>query len=171
MIRKSSAFSSFSLLISLILIVGLDQAAKYWIIHNIPLEAEMPLLPFLSLYHVHNYGIAFSLLSSFPRWGLIAVALTIVVFLLWLWNNIKYNKPLSRFGLILIIGGAIGNLIDRIRFHYVVDYISFYISDIFYFAIFNLADSFITIGVIAILIEEANIWIKEKRYSNHKSSE
>ncbi|WP_039762214.1 signal peptidase II, partial [Bartonella queenslandensis] len=55
-------------------------------------------------------------------------------------------------------------------FHHVTDYILFHIDDIFYFAIFNLADSFITLGVIAILIEELLTWMKAKRHSNHTSS-
>ncbi|WP_175868349.1 signal peptidase II [Bartonella gabonensis] len=166
MIRKSLSF----LLLGLVLTVGLDQTVKYWVIHNMPLGTEIPLIPFLSLYHVRNSGIAFSFFSSFSHWGIIAITLVIIVFLLWLWKNTEYHKFLMRFGLILIIGGAIGNLIDRIRFHHVTDYILFYIDDIFYFAIFNLADSFITIGVIAILIEELCTWMKEKRHSNRTSS-
>lgn len=166
MIRKSLLF----FLLGLVLIVGLDQAVKYWVIHNIPLETGMPLLPFLSFYHVRNSGIAFSFLSSSSHWGLIAITLIIIVFLLWLWKNTEYNKFLKRFGLTLIIGGAIGNLVDRIRFHHVTDYILFHIDDIFYFAIFNLADSFITLGVIALLIEEIHLWIKEKHRSNRTLS-
>ncbi|MBB5073750.1 signal peptidase II [Bartonella callosciuri] len=166
MIRKSLPF----FLLGLVFTVGLDQAVKYWVVHTMPLGTESPLLPFLSLYHVRNSGIAFSFLSSFSHWGLIAITLFIIVFLLWLWKNVEYNKSLTRFGLILIIGGAIGNLIDRIRFHHVTDYILFHVDEIFYFAIFNLADTFITLGVIAILIEELRIWIKAKRYSNRTLS-
>ncbi|EJF97212.1 signal peptidase II [Bartonella taylorii] len=166
MIRKSLPF----FLLGLALTIGFDQAIKYWVMHNMPLGTAQPLLPFLSLYHVRNSGIAFSFFSSFSHWGLIAITFVIIVFLLWLWKNIEYNKSLTRFGLTLIIGGAIGNLIDRIRFHHVTDYILFHIDDIFYFAIFNLADSFITLGVIAILIEELRIWIKAKRPSNHTFS-
>ncbi|WP_455481987.1 signal peptidase II [Bartonella sp. B35(2025)] len=160
---KHKSFSFF--LLSLILI-GLDQAVKYWVMHNMLLGTAIPLLPFLSLYHVRNSGIAFSFFSSFPHWWLIFLTLTIIVFVLWVYKNTEYNKSLSRFGLILIIGGAIGNFIDRIRFHYVIDYILFHIDDIFYFAVFNLADAFITMGVIAILIEEFYTWIKERRHSN-----
>ncbi|WP_208437156.1 signal peptidase II [Bartonella taylorii] len=158
MIRKSLPF----FLLGLVLTVGLDQAVKYWIMHNMPLGTASRLLPFLSLYHVRNSGIAFSFFSSFSQWGFIAITLIIIVFLLWLWKKVEYNKSLTRFGLTLIIGGAIGNLIDRIRFHHVIDYILFHIDDIFYFAIFNLADTFITLGVIAILIEELRIWVKAK---------
>ncbi|WP_336293758.1 signal peptidase II [Bartonella sp. CB169] len=162
MTRKSSLF----FLIGLILTVGLDQTVKYWVMRNIPLGTENTFLPFISLYHVHNSGVAFSFFSSFSHWGFIVITLIIIVFLLWLWKNTGYNKPLTCCGLILIIGGAIGNLIDRIRFHYVIDYIFFHIDEIFYFAIFNLADTFITLGVIIILIEELHIWMKTKRRSN-----
>ncbi|WP_273782566.1 signal peptidase II [Bartonella sp. ML69XJBT] len=167
MIRKSLLF----FLLGLVMTIGLDQAVKYWVMHNIPLGTANPLLPFLSLYHVRNSGIAFSFFSSFSHWGLIAITLAIIVFLLWLWKNTAYDRSLMRFALTLIIGGAIGNLIDRIRFHHVTDYILFHIDDIFYFAVFNLADSFITIGVIAILIGELRIWIKSKSVSNSTSSE
>ncbi|WP_455480750.1 signal peptidase II [Bartonella sp. B12(2025)] len=166
MIRKSPFF----FLLGLAFTVGLDQAVKYCVMRNIPLGTEIPFLPFISLYHVRNSGIAFSFFSSFSHWGLIAITLIIIVSLLWLWKNTGYNKSLTCFGLTLIIGGAIGNLIDRIRFHHVTDYIFFHIDDIFYFAVFNLADTFITLGVIAILIEELCIWIKVKRHSNRTVS-
>ncbi|WP_455477049.1 signal peptidase II [Bartonella sp. B41] len=161
--------SLFFFLLGLIITIGLDQAVKYWIIHNLIIGTAIPVLPFLSLYHVRNSGIAFSFFSFVPHWGLIATTLGIIIFLLWLLKYTEYNRPLSRFGLTLIIGGAIGNLIDRIHFHYVIDYILFHIDDVFYFAIFNLADTFITIGVIAILIEESHIWIKGKYHSNYTS--
>ncbi|MBX4335281.1 signal peptidase II [Bartonella raoultii] len=166
MIRKSLLL----FLLGLTLTIGIDQAVKYWVINNIPLETEIPLFSFLSLYHVRNSGIAFSFLSSFSHWGLITITLIIIVSLLWLKKNTEYNKFLKQFGLTFIIGGAIGNLIDRIRFHHVIDYILFHIGDIFYFAIFNLADSFITLGVIALLLEEIRLWIKEKHHSNHTLS-
>ncbi|EJF89559.1 lipoprotein signal peptidase [Bartonella vinsonii subsp. arupensis OK-94-513] len=167
MIRKSLPF----FLLGLVLTIGLDQAVKYWVMHNMLLGTEIPLFPFLSLYHVRNSGIAFSFFSSSSHWGLIAITFAILVFLLWLWKNIEYHKSLTRFGLTLIIGGAMGNLIDRIRFHHVTDYILFHIDDIFYFAIFNLADSFITLGVIAILFEELRTWIKTKHQSSRTSSQ
>lgn len=157
------------LLLGLCIIGGLDQAIKYWVMHTIPLGTEMPLLPFLSFYHVHNSGIAFSFLSSFHYMGLITLTLIIILFLLCLWKNTKQTN-LSRFGIVLVIGGAIGNLIDRIRFHYVIDYILFYIDDIFSFAIFNLADASITLGAIIILVDELCILTKLRRHSNNTSS-
>ncbi|AGF73903.1 lipoprotein signal peptidase [Bartonella australis AUST/NH1] len=156
MTRKSLSV----LLLGLAVTVGLDQVVKYWIMYTIPLGTEIPLLPFISLYHVHNSGIAFSFLSSFSHWGLIALTFVIIIFLLWLWKNIEPTKALSCFGIIFIIGGAIGNLVDRVFFHYVIDYIFFHIGDVFSFAVFNLADAFITLGATAILIDELRTFIK-----------
>ncbi|MBB4075891.1 signal peptidase II [Bartonella fuyuanensis] len=166
MIRKTFPF----LLLGLAFTVGLDQAVKYWIMHNMPLGTEISLLPFFSLYHVRNSGIAFSFFSSFSHWGISTIIIFVIIFLLWLWKNTEYNKSFMRFGLIFIIGGAISNLVDRIRFHHVTDYILFHIDDVFYFAIFNLADSFITLGVIAILSEELRTWMKAKHPANRTSS-
>ncbi|MCZ2327938.1 signal peptidase II [Bartonella sp. F02] len=158
---KSLSFFLFNLFI----MVGLDQAIKYWVTHTIPLETEISLIPFISLYHVHNSGIAFSFLSSFPHWVFILFTIIMIIFLLGLWNNTKniQTKTLSSFGIVGIIGGAIGNLIDRIRFHYVIDYISLHVDGIFSFAIFNLADTFITLGAIAILIDELFLYPKKRR--------
>ncbi|MBA9082898.1 MULTISPECIES: signal peptidase II [Bartonella] len=161
MTHKSLSFLFSGLFITVLL----DQAIKFWVIQTIPLETKIPLLPFISLYHVRNSGIAFSFLSSFSHWGLIAFTLIIIIFLLWFWKNIERDKILTHFGIVLIVGGAIGNLIDRVRFHYVTDYISFHIDGIFSFAIFNLADTFITLGSIAVLIDEFRILASKKRLS------
>ncbi|KEC55236.1 signal peptidase II [Bartonella rochalimae] len=167
MTRKSLLFLFFTLIFT----VGLDQAIKYWIMHSLQLGAEIPIFSFISLYHVRNTGIAFSFLSSYPHWGIIALTLIIIVFLLWLLKNTAKDKFLSHFGTTLIIGGAIGNLIDRVRFHYVIDYLLFHIRDVFSFAVFNLADTFITLGAVAVLIDEFCICAKKKRYSNNTSLE
>ncbi|CBI75691.1 Lipoprotein signal peptidase (Prolipoprotein signal peptidase) (Signal peptidase II) (SPase II) [Bartonella clarridgeiae 73] len=167
MTRKSLLFLFFTLIFT----VGLDQGIKYWVMHTIQLGAEIPILSFISLYHVHNSGIAFSFLSSYPHWGIIALTLIIIVFLLWLWKNTENDKFLSYFGISFIIGGAIGNLIDRIRFHYVIDYILFHINGVFSFAVFNLADTFITLGAVAVLIDEFRILTKKKHYPENTSFE
>lgn len=156
------AKSVIALVLGLIITVGLDQLVKYWVVNTLDVGEEISLLPFLSLYHARNPGIAFSMLSSVSDWGLIALTFCIICFVIWLWKNAGPEKSLSRFGFLLVIGGAIGNLIDRIRFYYVIDYISFHIGDVFSFAIFNLADSFITIGAIFIIVDELINWKKEK---------
>ena len=160
------AKSLITLIAGLIITVGLDQLIKYWVVDTLAVGEEIDLLPFLSLYHARNPGIAFSMLSSVSDWGLIALTLCIICFVIWLWKNAGPEKSLSRFGFLLVIGGAIGNLIDRIRFHYVIDYISFHIDGVFSFAIFNLADSFITVGAILIVLDELLHWKREKQKAN-----
>lgn len=160
------AKSLITLIVGLIITVGLDQLIKYWVVNTLEVGEEIDLLPFLSLYHARNPGIAFSMLSSVSDWGLIALTLCIICFVIWLWKNAGPEKSLSRFGFLLVIGGAIGNLIDRIRFHYVIDYISFHIDGVFSFAIFNLADSFITVGAILIVLDELLHWKREKQKAN-----
>ena len=157
------AKSLITLIVGLIITVGLDQLIKYWVVNTLEVGEEIDLLPFLSLYHARNPGIAFSMLSSVSDWGLIALTLCIICFVIWLWKNAGPEKSLSRVGFLLVIGGAIGNLIDRIRFHYVIDYISFHINGVFSFAIFNLADSFITVGAVLIVLDELLHWKREKR--------
>ena len=157
------AKSLITLIVGLVITVGLDQLIKHWVVNRLAVGEEIDLLPFLSLYHARNPGIAFSMLSSVSDWGLIALTFCIICFVIWLWKNAGPEKSLSRFGFLLVIGGAIGNLIDRVRFHYVIDYISFHISDVFSFAIFNLADSFITIGAALIVLDEVLHWKRGKR--------
>ena len=160
------AKSLITLIVGLVITVGLDQLIKYWVVNTLEVGEEIDLLPFLSLYHARNPGIAFSMLSSVSDWGLIALTLCIICFVIWLWKNAGPEKSLSRFGFLLVIGGAIGNLIDRIRFHYVIDYISFHIDGVFSFAIFNLADSFITVGAVLIVLDELLHWKREKQKAN-----
>ncbi|MBI0000563.1 signal peptidase II [Bartonella sp. W8122] len=160
------AKSLITLIAGLVITVGLDQLIKYWVVNTLEVGEEIDLLPLLSLYHARNPGIAFSMLSSVSDWGLIALTLCIICFVIWLWKNAGPEKSLSRFGFLLVIGGAIGNLIDRIRFHYVIDYISFHIDGVFSFAIFNLADSFITVGAVLIVLDELLHWKREKQKAN-----
>lgn len=150
-------------LIGIIMLVAFDQGVKCWVEKTMALYEEIPLLPCLSLLRAHNSGVAFSMLSSFPDIGLILLALVIIVFVACLWWKSSPERRLTRLGFLLVMSGAIGNLIDRIRFHYVIDYIYFYIPNIFSFAIFNLADAFITIGAVLIFIDELLAWFKSRK--------
>lgn len=142
------------LIFGLIITVSLDQLIKYWVYSSLPLASEKQVLPFLSLLHARNNGIAFSMFSSFNNLALIIITLVVLCLVFALWLFAGKNRAPAQLGYMLIIGGAIGNLIDRVRFHYVVDYIYFHIGTLFQFAIFNLADSFITIGAIVVILDE-----------------
>lgn len=144
------------------LCAGADQLSKYWLAAHLSEGAEYRLLPFLSLFHTRNTGIAFSMLSSFSDVGLILLTVAIIGFVLWLEWQLPRGHRLARFGYWLIIGGAVGNLIDRIRLHYVVDFILFHLGS-WSFAVFNLADAFITCGAVCVFISEIFHWTAPKK--------
>lgn len=133
-----------------VLLVVVDQLTKHWIAQHLTLEgAPIPILGHvLELFYVQNTGVAFSLLAGKAVLFLfIAVAIGVIGWMYW---RMRENGSLLLklcFGLIL--GGAVGNLIDRVSHGYVVDFIHFQIPpDIFNFAVFNVADSGISVGVV-----------------------
>jgi signal peptidase II len=139
-----------------VLVIFLDQLVKQWItqyFHGKPPDSKIPILgDTLDLISVKNRGVAFSLLEGRESlYVLIALAVAVVVWLYWRLRNSPSVLIKVIFG--LIIGGAIGNLIDRLRLGYVVDFIHFQIPAIgFNFAVFNVADSSITVGVILLIV-------------------
>ncbi len=144
----------------LALIVGLavlvvDQLTKLWIVQYFGAEGVRPAIPIfgqvLTLYYVQNTGVAFSLFAGQNiKFLLIAVAFGLICYLYWRFRDTA--TLWLRLGFALVLGGAIGNLLDRLARSYVVDFVHFQIPGIFNFAVFNVADSAITIGVIVIAI-------------------
>ena len=135
------------------LIVGLDQTSKWFmaaVVMNPP--RVIPVTPFFNLVLGFNPGVSFGLLGDLGPWGPVALSgltLAIVVFLvLWLWRT---QDILEASALGLIIGGAAGNLIDRLRDDAVTDFLDFYIGK-YHWPAFNLADVAISLGVGLILI-------------------
>lgn len=139
--------------IFIVIAVLLDQAVKIAVEMYLPLEQAVPLLPVLALYRTYNLGVAFSLLSGMEREVIIGMRIIIVAFVLWLWRKTSKQRPLAHIGYALIIAGAIGNLIDGIVYGHVVDYVLFH-TETWSFAVFNLADSFITIGAGFVILDE-----------------
>jgi len=132
---------SLFLILSVIIVAG-DQIFKHWIVQNIELGGQLPVIPgVIHFTYLRNPGAAFSMLEGM-RWPLVAIAClcsaAIVVYLL----RAKTN-PWNKVGLAMVLGGAIGNLIDRIRFGYVVDMFETEFVD---YAVFNIADVCITLG-------------------------
>jgi signal peptidase II len=138
-----------------IVVIFLDQLVKQWITQYFsgrPVGSSIHILGnILELISVQNRGVAFSLLEGRESlYVLIALAVAVVVWLYWRLRNSPSVLIKVIFG--LIIGGAIGNLIDRLRLGYVVDFVYFHIPAIgFSFAVFNVADSSITVGVILLI--------------------
>ena len=142
--------------------VALDQWIKYLVETRLILHEQVDVLPFLALYRTYNTGIAFSMLSSFGDTGLIVMSLAVIAFVLYLAIRSTDEQRLARLGFALVIGGAIGNLIDRAVYGHVIDYVLFH-TPVWSFAVFNLADAFITAGAAAVILDEFLAWRRERR--------
>lgn len=137
-------------------VVALDQLTKWWVIHRLNVYETVQLIPgFFDLVHIRNRGMAFGLLNG-PHmdvrfWLLFAASLLAVIILLVWFFRLKHRDTATTLGLALILGGAIGNLIDRIRYREVVDFLDFYIRT-YHWPAFNVADAAITVGTFLLAI-------------------
>jgi signal peptidase II len=143
------------LVLSVVIVIA-DQTTKMLVIENLTLYQRIPLLPVLDLVRLHNTGAAFSFLageSGWQNWLFSGVALIVSGGILWWLVTLKEDgRRALQLGLALVLGGALGNVIDRVLYGYVVDFILFYYQDWSYPA-FNVADSAITCGVVLILFD------------------
>ena len=140
-----------------VVLVAADQWVKYLVESQLPLQEVVDVLPFLALYRTYNTGVAFSMFSWMGDVGLILLSLSVIAFVLFLAYRTSDRQVVARIGFTLIIGGAVGNLIDRAVYGHVIDYVLFH-TPVWSFAIFNLADAFITIGAGLVLLEELLGW-------------
>ena len=130
------------------LVVVLDQITKYIADSNLDLRVPVEVFLGLNMTLCYNKGAAFSFLSNaggWQRWFLMAISFVIsFVLVVWL-RNVEKNRKVLAWGLALILGGAVGNLIDRSLYGYVIDFIDVY-YDYWHWPAFNIADSAISIG-------------------------
>jgi signal peptidase II len=142
-------------LVLIVLILAADQATKLWVLAALQPYEVIPVMPSLNLTLVFNEGAAFSFLADaggWQRWFFVALAVVVsVVLLVWLWR-LKPDDRLTAAGLSLVAGGAVGNLIDRIAYGHVVDFVDVYWRA-WHWPAFNVADSAITVGVALLLLE------------------
>jgi len=118
---------------------------------------QIDLLPFFALYHTRNTGIAFSFLSGMSDTVMVIFTGAVMVFIGWLALRTERHQWIARLGFALLLGGALGNIIDRAMLGYVVDYFLFHTPS-WSFAVFNLADVFITIGAGLVILQEFLDW-------------
>lgn len=141
------------------LIVILDQVTKQMVVASMRLFESIDVIPFFNITYVHNTGAAFSFLSDaggWQRWFFAALAFVVsLVISVWL-ARLKKNEILLAVSLALILGGAIGNLIDRLLYGYVIDFLDVYYKT-WHWPAFNVADSAITMGVFLLLLESIGI--------------
>ena len=134
-------------------VIALDQLTKYWVLAAFRPGEELPLTSFFSLVLAFNSGAAFSFLAGaagWQRWFFMAIALIACAFMLWLLK--RGGTKIFCTAIALIIGGALGNLYDRIVIGRVVDFLLFHYHD-WHYPAFNVADSAITVGAAALILE------------------
>jgi signal peptidase II len=128
-----------------LVVLVLDIVTKIAVREALPVGASVPVLPFVSITHVQNTGIAFGLLQvPVLRWALVAIALGVAAAIAWSCKERKLREHFVAWG--LIMGGAVGNAIDRIFLGTVTDFIDFH-----FWPAFNVADSALTIGVFILI--------------------
>ena len=131
-----------------------DQATKYFAVKHL-MRSEMALTPFLNLALAFNTGAAFSFLSDAGGWQnlfFVGVAIVVSIVILFMVRRLGANDTQVAVALMLVLGGAAGNVIDRVRFGYVVDFIDVYYRS-WHWPTFNVADSAITIGAILLVMD------------------
>jgi signal peptidase II len=134
------------------LVIVLDHLSKWWVSSTLGFQETVPVLPFFSVVLVHNHGAAFSFLADaggWQRWLFIGIGLVATVIIVRLLKT-HAHEPRMALALALVLGGALGNVIDRALLGYVVDFLYFHYRD-FAWPAFNVADSAISVGA-AILV-------------------
>ena len=151
------------LILPALAVILLDQISKFIIAQSIRIYESIPVIGGLfNLVHVRNRGMAFGLMnrpgSDLSFYFLTAATIGAVLLLLFWFSKLKEGEQRLILGISLIMGGAVGNLIDRLRFHEVIDFLDFYIGS-FHWPAFNVADSAITVGTLWVAI---NILFQKK---------
>ena len=136
-----------------LIVLAADQASKFWVLHilHLPQVGEIRLLPVLAFTMVWNRGITFGLLNSLGPWSsvILATFALVVVVALGLWLR-RAESRITAIALGAIAGGAVGNVLDRLRYGAVVDFIRAHIGDWSWY-VFNIADAAIVCGVVALV--------------------
>ncbi len=166
--RGLNGWRAYTLWVSIaVVIVGLDQLTKLAILRWVPLYEKVPITSFINITHHQNTGAAFSFLADaggWQRWfftGLAAIVSAIIA--VWLYRLRNTGLWVLSLGLALVLGGAIGNVIDRIRLGYVTDFIQVLIFG-WPFPSFNVADSAITVGAAFLIIDALFISGRKPKY-------
>lgn len=146
-----------------VVVLVFDQLTKYIAADYLTQHGEMNLTPFLNLVLVHNTGAAFGFLSSAGGWQnifFIIVAVAASGFILWMSLRLGSKDKLLAVGLMIVLGGALGNLADRLIYGYVIDFIDVYYQT-WHWPAFNVADSAITVGAILLVIDALGLSSKK----------
>jgi len=143
------------MVVALVVVIA-DQITKWAIIEWVPLYDRVPINSFINLTHQKNTGAAFSFLANaggWQRWFFVVLASVVsVVIAVWIWRIRKQGQVILSGGLALVLGGAVGNLIDRARYGHVTDFIQVWFGE-WAFPSFNVADAGISVGAALLIID------------------
>jgi len=156
MARATSGGRWWPWLLFAVAVFLLDQLTKVMILGYYHLGDSTYVTSFLDVVRAHNTGAAFSFLaaaSGWQRWLFTAVGIAAAIFIVWLLRR-HSGQRLFSFALACILGGAVGNVVDRLIHGYVVDFIQVHWNSTYYFPAFNVADSAITIGAVGLILDE-----------------
>ena len=137
------------------IVVVLDQLTKQWVEEAFVLYESLPVTGFFNLTLVYNTGAAFSFLADaggWQRWFFLILALVICIYLVYWLLQLDKKQVALPLAIAMIIGGAVGNVIDRLLYGHVIDFLDFYYQQ-WHWPIFNIADSAIFVGVVILLID------------------
>ena len=146
---------AFSLIGLAVVLLMLDLLTKELAVRHMAFGEAIGMTSFLRFVHIHNSGAAFGMLANqgqWAQWFLTLTGLLVCLWIVWRLCHPRLGEALFEAGLALVLGGALGNLTDRLRFGYVVDFIDFYYRA-WHWPAFNLADAVITLGVLVLLID------------------
>lgn len=161
-----------------LLMIAIDQATKWWIVNDFALYESRSVIGNFFVFTSHrNSGAAFSILEG-KQWFFYIITVIVVIGMIWYLQKMqRENKKLLAVAIGFLLGGALGNFIDRVMHGEVVDFLqfnfvfSFFGKDIDYtFAIFNIADTSITIGVMLFILDTLLDWLKERRGKSNESN-
>ena len=152
---KNSAGSMLPWLMLALILIAADQFTKVLILGYYRLGDDTYVTSFFNVVRVHNTGAAFSFLASaagWQRWFFTAIGVGAALFIVWLLRA-HAGQKLFAFALACILGGALGNVIDRVLHGYVVDFFDFHVAG-WHFPAFNIADAAISIGAVCLILDE-----------------
>jgi len=137
-----------------VLVIVLDQIAKYWAVTQLPFHQAVSVVPYFDWYLTYNRGAAFSFLADAGGWQRWFFTITTIIIstVIFVWiKKLEHNEKMTAIALSLILGGAIGNLIDRIYLGHVVDYVQIWLGN-YPWPAFNIADAAISIGAVVLIL-------------------
>lgn len=135
------------------LLIATDQFTKYLAVVKLKTGGAISIIgDFLQLDYVENYGAGFGILQNQKVFLILLTGVIILGLIVFLYRNVNRMNSLARVSFVLLIGGSLGNLIDRIRLGYVVDFISVRFKNGYDFPVFNMADVFVVVGTVLLIL-------------------